>query len=382
MGFVSLIVKATRLCNLRCSYCHDWRSGPDQTMTFPVMARMIATALRDPQHDAVQFIWHGGETTVLPIEFYERALLVQSRFRRPRQVIRNEIQTNGTRLTPEWVRFFRANGFGVGVSLDGPPHVHDRHRLYVSGRPSFDDVARGIRLLREHNVSFGVLMTVDAEALEFGPDRVFDFFLEQGVTNYGFNAAKPVNQPDAAPGTPAAHYTNPDRMTAFLKRIYDRWCEHGDPSIQIRELRAIRNRLRENNEAAVCTLAGGCFGLYYLVEPNGDLAHCDLFLGDQRYTFGNICSHDFQEIRRSDAMLARTAENQRELDAMRQCPEFHLCRGWCPHERYLSVRHNPSYRKDCCGLSDLIAHIRSRLPDEPGPRATPETRDLVFHGTR
>src|SRR5262245_24331312 len=99
MGFVSLIVKGTRLCNLRCTYCHDWRSGQDQTMTFPVMARTIAAALRDPEYDAVEFIWHGGETTVLPIAFYEKALLIQSRFRRPGQLIRNLIQTNGTRLT-------------------------------------------------------------------------------------------------------------------------------------------------------------------------------------------------------------------------------------------------------------------------------------------
>ena len=93
MGHLSLIVKATRLCNLRCTYCHDWRDGPDQTMSFFVMARMIASALKDQFHDTVEFIWHGGEPTVLPISFYEKALLVQSRFRRPGQMVMNLIQT-------------------------------------------------------------------------------------------------------------------------------------------------------------------------------------------------------------------------------------------------------------------------------------------------
>src|SRR5581483_2761405 len=103
MGHVGLIVKATRLCNLRCSYCHDWRSGPDQTMSFPVLARMTAAALRDPEHQLIDFVWHGGETTLLPAGFYEKAMAVQARFRRPGQGIVNIIQTNGTLLTPKWV---------------------------------------------------------------------------------------------------------------------------------------------------------------------------------------------------------------------------------------------------------------------------------------
>jgi len=59
--YLGLIVKATRLCNLRCTYCHDWRSGPNQTMPFEVLTQLTAKALRDPEHDSVEFIWHGGE---------------------------------------------------------------------------------------------------------------------------------------------------------------------------------------------------------------------------------------------------------------------------------------------------------------------------------
>jgi len=79
---------------------------------------MIAAALRDPEHDAVEFIWHGGETTALPISFYEKALLVQSRFRRDGQVVRNSLQTNGTLLDEDWARFLRANGF-ADVRISG-----------------------------------------------------------------------------------------------------------------------------------------------------------------------------------------------------------------------------------------------------------------------
>ena len=93
----TLVVKATRLCNLRCSYCHDWRAGPDQTMTTAVLGRMTRAALEDPEHDAVEFVWHGGEATVLPLSFFRKALTAQARYQRPGQMVRNTIQTNGTR---------------------------------------------------------------------------------------------------------------------------------------------------------------------------------------------------------------------------------------------------------------------------------------------
>jgi uncharacterized protein len=358
-GAIGLIVKATRLCNLRCSYCHDWRTGPDQTMPFAVMARMVAAALQDPAHDTVSFLWHGGEPLVLPIAWYEKALYVQARLRRPDQRVVNAIQTNGTLIDPQWARFFRAQSISVSLSLDGPPDLHDRHRVYASGRPSFRDVVRGMDVLREHAVPFSVLMVVGDAALALGADRVFDLFLELGVARFGLIAATPTNQPDAPPGTPTAHYVSPARMTPFLIRMYDRWREHGDPRIRIREVEAIRQRVAGQGPG-LCTLAGGCLGRYYAVEPNGDLAHCDEFVGDPRYILGNVLRQSFADLRALPAMRALRDENDAALQAMRACPDFAVCNGACPHERYLAVRHDAAHTPECCGWRPLIEHVRAR----------------------
>jgi len=365
-----LIVKGTRLCNLRCAYCHDWKVGHDQTMTFAVMARMIATALRDAQHEAVTFVWHGGETTLLPIAFYEKAILLQSQFRRPGQRISNGIQTNATRLTPEWVRFFSENEFHVGVSLDGPPEIHDLNRYHPSGAGSFAEVARGIQLLKDYEVPFGLLMVIDRAAIEAGADKIFDFFLEHGITHYALAAAKPINQPGAGPGTPTSHYIDPATMTAFLIRMYDRWCEHGNPNIHIRELAQLQRQI-SGRPSNLCTLVGKCFGTVYLVEPDGEVAHCDYFIGDTNYTLGNVLDDDFQAFRCKANMLALRAENERCLAEMSACPEFNVCNGWCPHERYLSARHNLAHHTNCCGLRELIDHIRKNVHRSPSKHSAP-----------
>jgi uncharacterized protein len=363
---VVLVVNGTRLCNLRCAYCNWWRTGPDQTMSFAVLARLVANALA-PDHATAVFNWHGGETTLLPISFYEKALWLQARFRQPGQVVRNTFQTNGTRLTPEWAKFLRTSQFEVGLSLDGPPEIHDRYRRDAKGGPTFAQVQRGMALLREFDVPLAVTMVIDEAGLAAGPERVFDFFLEQCVSEYALNFVWPEARPAAAPGTPADHYVDSERMSAFLIGLYDRWRAHGDPQVRIRELDALRHSLA-GRSAGVCTLSGICLGVAFRVEPNGDIGQCDYFQGDPEYTWGNVLTHDFAALRRSAKLLARQAEQQQALQSLSACPNFAVCHGGCPFERYASRRHNPRHPDGCCGQRDLIDHIRAREAEPTAPR--------------
>jgi uncharacterized protein len=355
-------VKGTRLCNLRCAYCHDWRDTPNQTMTFKVMARLISHALMDKEHDLVEFIWHGGEPTLLPISFYEKALIVQSHFRRSGQTVMNLIQTNGTGLTEAWAKFLHDNKFAVGISLDGPPEIHDYYRIYTSGKGSFDDVSKCIDMLRAYDIPFSVLMVIDEAGLKLGPKRIFDFFLKTRIKNFGLLAAAPLNQPNVDSYTDTVHYVNPERMNKFLIEMYDLWKQHGDSTIRIREIETVLQRM--NGMSTYCTLGGHCFGHYYMIEPNGDVSHCELFVGDDRYKLGNIVEDDFRSLRNSTKLSKLITANENELKAMRTCDQFDICNGWCPHDRYLSVRHNPKHTSECCGLKEFITHVQKHMPDD------------------
>lgn len=361
---VALIAKATRICNLRCTYCNDWRVGHNQVMTFPVMAAMTGKVLTDPLHDSVEFIWHGGEPTLLGRPFFEKAIHAQARLQRKGQIITNSLQTNATRLDKEWARFLRDTRFSVSISLDGPAFLHNRQRRHVSGRESYADVLSGIDVLRRHEIPFGALIVVDHETLALGPDFVFDFFLDRGIKSYGLLAAKPKNMPTARTGSSVDHYITPQKMGAFLCRLFERWLAHGDTSIHIREFSSLLRRL-SGKEASTCVLAGHCFGSYFLIEPDGETAHCDLFLGDPIYSFGNVLSHSFSDFRSGRAMQTLRARRREELDAMRACPNFAMCNGWCPHERYTAFRHDSDFSPTCCGLSGLIDHIRHRVVARP-----------------
>ena len=104
----------------------------------------------------------GGEPLLMGLDFFQRAVEWQARYRCPGMRVINALQTNGTLLSDEWCQFFRKHNFLVGLSLDGPKALHDAYRRDKGDAPTFDRVMRGLALLKTHNVEYNILTTVHA----------------------------------------------------------------------------------------------------------------------------------------------------------------------------------------------------------------------------
>lgn len=129
-----LVLQPTSLCNLDCSYCYvpDRRSGTIMSReTLEATLRLFLTSAL--VGNALTILWHAGEPLAAGLGFYrEAARLIRACNTRAIGVIQS-IQTNATLLNQEWGSFFRDEGFDVGVSVDGPAHVHDFHRRRLDG---------------------------------------------------------------------------------------------------------------------------------------------------------------------------------------------------------------------------------------------------------
>jgi uncharacterized protein len=146
--------------------------------------------------------------------------------------------------------------------------------------------------------------------------------------------------------------------------------------VRIREIDALVDRIH-GRTASSCQLRGDCLGDYFIVEPDGEVAHCDLYLGDPAYRLGNVVEDSFEQMRAGAPMRALQKARAAELAAMAGCAEFGTCQGWCPHETYLSQRHDPDHRDDCCGLAELISYVRAagEAPArQPMPLPVPQVR--------
>ena len=105
--------------------------------------------------------WQGGEPTLRGLDFFRHAIEYQEKHKRPGMTFENTMQTNGTLLDDEWCEFLKANGFLIGISLDGPRELHDFYRVDKKGEGTFDEVMRGLRLLQKHRIEYNVLTTLN-----------------------------------------------------------------------------------------------------------------------------------------------------------------------------------------------------------------------------
>lgn len=357
-----MIMKATRLCNLRCTYCYQWRDGPNQVMGFEVMARAIRDVLRAPDVERVEFVWHGGEATLLSIDTYRKALWLQQQFRRPGQRIDNSMQTNAVRMSDEWIRFWKDHGFSIGISLDGPPAINDARRVDVAGRATSARIVSNLQRLRAAGVAYGVLMVVDEDVLALGARALLDYLLAIGVREVDLLNALPDNQPaDSRRGTA---YLPLPRYVAFLREMFSAWWPAHAKDIAIRELSGLVSQL-QGGPAHTCVFAGNCFGGFLTVEPNGAVSACDKYDGDGAFRFGTLAESTLSEIGQSARLLEVRRENAESVDLTRSCRWHGLCRGGCPHDRHTSKRQAGNATDEgCCGMAPIFEHIAGTLSAE------------------
>lgn len=357
-----VVMKATRLCNLRCTYCHFWREGPNQVMDFEVLTRAIRDVLRAPGVEVINFVWHGGEVTLLPVNYYRKAIWLQEQFRRQGQKITNSLQTNGTNLSDEWLEFCRLYSVDVGVSLDGPPEVNDRRRVDAAGAPTSDRVREGIGKLQAHQLDYGVLMVIDDEVIALGAERLLNYFLEIGVERIGLLNVIPENSP--AGKSVKEGYLSWSSYVGFLQELFLRWWPAYKDRIWIRELSDLIGKV-QGKKAETCIFDGDCMGGFLTIEPAGDVSACDKYLGDDAYRFGNITTMDLADLSNSHQLRSARNSTGTAVDALRDCRWFQVCQGACPHDRYIAHRRGVSFEQGCCGLAPLISTIAEKL-GEPG----------------
>ncbi|GAI93409.1 unnamed protein product, partial [marine sediment metagenome] len=76
-------------------------------MSFDAYGNFIKQYIRICEHP--NFIWQGGEPTLIGVEFYENAFELQHRYNIDNKNITNAIQTNGTLINKGWATFLKAN---------------------------------------------------------------------------------------------------------------------------------------------------------------------------------------------------------------------------------------------------------------------------------
>jgi uncharacterized protein len=127
-------------CNLSCDYCYYLSKGSlyaeteDVRMSADMLESYIRQHIEASPTEVIRFSWHGGEPTILGLEYFRGIVALQRKYQPHGRRILNGIQTNGTLLDENWCRFLAEEHFTVGLSLDGPEDIHDLHRRAKGGQ--------------------------------------------------------------------------------------------------------------------------------------------------------------------------------------------------------------------------------------------------------
>jgi len=187
------------VCNLACDYCFFLAKerlypGSRFRMSEEVLEAYVRQVLEAHQVPKVTVAWQGGEPTLMGLGFFQRAQGYIAKYRKPNTTVEPTIQTNGVLLDDEWCEFLHEHNYLVGISVDGPREMHDAYRKDKAGRPVFDRVMRGLRLLQKHKVEFNILATVHAANGDYG----LEVYLYPRKTLSGRSEGVPYHKSSAA----------------------------------------------------------------------------------------------------------------------------------------------------------------------------------------
>ena len=324
------------ICNLDCHYCyylkkeHLYPKGESFRMPDDILEEYIVQHIEASPEPVIRFSWHGGEPTVLGLDYFRQITALQRKHQPPNKRIANGMQTNGTLLNEEWCRFLAAEDFAIGLSLDGPQDMHDKHRVTKDQKPTFAQTMRGYELLQKHRVSCDILCVVNAHNVQY-PLEVYRFFKQINASYVTFlPMVEP--QPDADRGV--SPLTVPaDAWGDFLCAIFEEWRDQdiGQIKVQIFEEAA---RTAFDQEHSLCIFRPTC-GDVPVVEHNGDFFSCDHFV-DAEHCLGNIRETSLVELLENPA---QRAFGQAKLETLpsycRACKVRDMCNGGCPKNRFI-----------------------------------------------
>ena len=281
---------------------------------------------------------------MMGVDFFRRATEYVEKHRRPGMTVEYTIQTNGTLIDDELAAFFKEHDYLVGISIDGPPAMHDAYRVDQGGEPTFDRVRRGLELLRKHGVEYNALTTLHranadhpvevyrflrdecgARFMQFIPiiERLPAPRIDVPLAELGWRRASPGRRRGRhgatvrctarrAASSPTAR--SPPSSTARSSiGVFEEWVRRdiGEVYVQMFDV-ALANWHGE--PPTLCIHSETC-GTALALEHNGDLYSCDHFV-EEAYRLGNIAETpmaDLVALRPAAGLRARQARHPARL---------------------------------------------------------------------
>lgn len=323
------------LCNLNCDYCFylkkthlfDHKKKREFRMTDEVLELYIEEYItaQPKESEVITFAWQGGEPSLLGIEFFQRVIELQEKYKRPNLTIQNSFQTNGTLLTDEFCEFFKRNNFLIGISIDGPEELHNSYRKDKSGKGTLSRVMKGVKLLKKHQVEFNTMTVINSKNAPH-PEKVYNFLKSIGSTFIQFI---PIVERDG--DNISDRSVTPEAFGSFMNGIFREWVKKDIGKIFVGHFDMLL-ALYCGYPSSACVHSKEC-GTAMAIEHTGDIYSCDHFVTPE-YLLGNIIEDKLTDMVNGEKQVTFGKEKFSTLpEKCLKCDYLKLCYGACPKDR-------------------------------------------------
>jgi uncharacterized protein len=336
--FCAALLKVASRCNLNCDYCYVYQHADSSWRAQPKLmseATIRQFGLRLDEYVAAQgldrfsVIFHGGEPLLYSAEGLARLAAIVRDAVRPSCALEFSLQTNGVLLTDEALGLVAAAGISVSLSLDGPRHVHDRHRLNHAGESTFDATLVALDRLRaaDSGTFSGLIAVIDAAV---PPRELFEFFAPLDLPRLDFLL------PDATHAAPpAGRDEDEDRYRRWLEEAFELWFREY-PQVPIRWFDAVLGT-RVGVPSPTDVMGFGNVSLI-VIETDGSYTDHDVFkiTGDTGAQLGaSVFNAAFSDV--AEHPKVREHGHRLTFEGLapecRTCPVVEACGGGCVMHR-------------------------------------------------
>ena len=365
--FREFVLKVHQRCNLVCDYCYvytqadqSWRHRP-ASMSDEVLRASVANLARHVRRydlTTVRVILHGGEPLLYGEARLSR-LAASLRSGLPETcTVDISLQTNGVLLDTAMVEMLRRFNISVGVSLDGLPTDHDRHRTTRRGRGSFAAAVAGIGILRlpENLASYGGILCLVSPDTD--PVRCYEQLvaLEPPMIDFLLPHANWEHPPRRWTGSPTPY-------ADWLIAIFDRWYDTVDVRVRLFEdMMGLLVGAPSGSEQVGLSAAASI-----VVETDGAIEQVDAL----KSAYPGACAtgldvrlDEFDAALVDPGVIARQIGWEALAVQCRQCPVADVCGAGHYAHRY-DPRNgflNPSVY--CADMFKLIQHVYTRVDSQ------------------
>ncbi|MHB9037567.1 MAG: anaerobic sulfatase maturase [Armatimonadota bacterium] len=374
------------VCNLNCTYCfylgkkdllgHDGQ----QRMSDEVLESFIRQFIEGQDHPTLSVTWQGGEPTLLGLNFFRKVVALEKKYCPPGKQIENVLQTNGTLIDDEWCRFLHDNNFLVGLSIDGPPHLHDQYRTDKHGMPTSERVLRAAERFHKHKVEYNTLTVINRinakhplDVYKFLRDDVGSEWIQfiPCVEPKDFASASPqswdkrimplMGEPAARPGTLGSVVTDwsvdPEDYGNFLSSVFDEWLHNDVGSVFVVNQFDPALRLWLGLPPMVCAFSPLC-GTALALEHDGTAYPCDHYVYPD-HILGNIAKTSLSQMVHSWRQVGFGKSKYLSLpDYCKRCEVAFACNGECPKNRFIRTPDGQTgLNYLCAGFRRYFNHI-------------------------